>query len=89
MRIISFIEEEDVIRKILEHLKLWEEPWPPPQAPDSAVLPVTDRSNGNGNRGCNSVREAGEKHFSHKAGLSSGKCPGLLAQIHNILIFNG
>jgi hypothetical protein len=25
MRIISFIEEEDVIRKILEHLRLWEE----------------------------------------------------------------
>jgi hypothetical protein len=26
MRIIAFIEEETIIRKVLEHLKLWEEP---------------------------------------------------------------
>lgn len=26
MRIIAIIEEQEVIRKILEHLKLWEEP---------------------------------------------------------------
>jgi hypothetical protein len=32
MRIIAFIEEEQIIRKILEHLKLWEDqqPRPPP-----------------------------------------------------------
>jgi hypothetical protein len=30
MRIISFIEEEDVIGQILEHLKLWEDPEPRP-----------------------------------------------------------
>ena len=28
MKIIAFIEEEAVIRKILEHLRLWEEPEP-------------------------------------------------------------
>ena len=28
MRIIAFIEEEAVIRKILEHLRIWEEPEP-------------------------------------------------------------
>ena len=30
MRIIAFIEEQPIIRKILEHLKLWEEPAPCP-----------------------------------------------------------
>jgi hypothetical protein len=30
MRIIAFIEEGEAIRKILEHLKLWEEPEPRP-----------------------------------------------------------
>ena len=35
MRIIAFIEEEAVIRKIMEHLRLWEdpEPRPPPAVP--------------------------------------------------------
>ncbi len=30
MRIIAFIEEEEVIRKILENLSFWEEPEPRP-----------------------------------------------------------
>ena len=30
MRVISIIEEQEVIRKVLEHLKLWEEPEPHP-----------------------------------------------------------
>ncbi len=36
MEIIAFIEEVRVIRKILGHLKLWEEPIPraPPQVPE-------------------------------------------------------
>ena len=36
MRIIAFIEEQEVIRKILKHLKLWEEsePRPPPAVPE-------------------------------------------------------
>ena len=29
MRIISYIEEEEVIKKILKHLNLWEEDAPP------------------------------------------------------------
>jgi hypothetical protein len=32
MRNIAFIEEEEAMRKILEHLKLWEEPQPQPPA---------------------------------------------------------
>jgi hypothetical protein len=40
MRIISFVEEEVVIRKILEHLRLWEdpEPRPPPAVPELVDL---------------------------------------------------
>ncbi len=40
MRLISFIEEEEVIRKILEHLKLWEEPEPrpPPAVPEQVEV---------------------------------------------------
>ena len=40
MRIIAFIEEEEVIRKILEHLKLWEEPEPrsPPAVPEQVDI---------------------------------------------------
>lgn len=30
MRIISFLDRPDVIKKILEHLGLWEEAHPPP-----------------------------------------------------------
>ena len=32
MRIISFIDQRDVIRKILEHLGLWEEAHAPPDS---------------------------------------------------------
>jgi len=33
MRVISFIEDEEVIKKILKHLGLWEvKPRPPPKA---------------------------------------------------------
>jgi hypothetical protein len=40
MRIIAFIEEEAVIRMILEHLKLWEqqEPRPPTAVPEQVDL---------------------------------------------------
>ena len=40
MRIISIIEEGDVIRKIMEHLKLWEEPdpRPPPAVPEQVDI---------------------------------------------------
>jgi hypothetical protein len=36
MRIVAFIEKEGVVRKILEHLKLWEdqEPRSPPTVPE-------------------------------------------------------
>jgi len=51
MRIIAFIEEQEVIRKILEHLKLWEEPEPRPRwlTPAGAffcALPEYDISKG-------------------------------------------
>ena len=36
MKIIAFIEAAAVIRKILEHLRLWEEPEPRAPAPLSA-----------------------------------------------------
>jgi hypothetical protein len=40
MRIIAFIEEEQIIRKILEHLRLWEEPEPrsPPAVPEQVDI---------------------------------------------------
>ena len=40
MRIIAFIEGEEVIRKILEHLKLWEEPElrPPSAVPEQVDI---------------------------------------------------
>ncbi len=40
MRVIAFIEEKAVIRKILEHLKLWlePEPRPPPAVPEQGDL---------------------------------------------------
>ncbi len=31
MRIISFIDQPDVIKKILQHLGLWEESYAPPE----------------------------------------------------------
>jgi hypothetical protein len=47
MKIIAFIEEGDVIRQILEHLRLWKEPVPraPPPVPaqiDIECLPFLD-----------------------------------------------
>jgi hypothetical protein len=40
MRIIAFIEEETIIRKIPEHLKFWEdqEPRPPPAVPEQVDI---------------------------------------------------
>ena len=39
MRVISFIEDEDVIKKILKHLGLWEvKPRPPPRSVKSQPL---------------------------------------------------
>jgi hypothetical protein len=39
MRAISFIEDEDVIKKILKHLALWEvKPRPPPRMAKSRSL---------------------------------------------------
>ena len=49
MRIIAFIEDEDVIKKILKHLGLWykkRKPGPvanaPPIIPDSYPIPSVD-----------------------------------------------
>jgi hypothetical protein len=49
MRLISFIEDELIVRKIQKHLKLWEEPIPraPPvpeqeQPPDIEYVPFLD-----------------------------------------------
>jgi hypothetical protein len=41
MKIVSFIEEDDVIRKILEHCKLWKEPAPRPP-PQIEAAPVAE-----------------------------------------------
>ncbi len=56
MRVISFIEDQDVIKKILNHLGLWEvKPRPPPRATgppkpvdhhidySMSLLPVSDK----------------------------------------------
>ncbi len=46
MKIISFINERPVIKKILEHLKLWEKQRqrPPPRAgPNPPVKPCQER----------------------------------------------
>jgi hypothetical protein len=44
MKIVSFIEEDAVIRKILRHCGLWKEPMPrPPPAAKSLGPPETDR----------------------------------------------
>jgi hypothetical protein len=40
MRIISFIDQPDVIKKILQHLGLWQESHAPP-ATDSAIKELT------------------------------------------------
>lgn len=41
MKIVSFIEEDDVIRKILKHCNLWKEPAPRPP-PLKTVVPVAE-----------------------------------------------
>lgn len=40
MRIISFIEDPRVVRAMLEHLSIWDEPRPPPALPAAARAPV-------------------------------------------------
>lgn len=47
MRVIAFIEDSDVIRKILKHLNLWDlkrPPRPVAHAPPTQVFPVYDGS---------------------------------------------
>jgi hypothetical protein len=47
-KVISFIEQPSALRRILEHLDLWEEPRPPPQTlelvckPDAGYVPWRD-----------------------------------------------
>jgi hypothetical protein len=40
MRIIAFIEDRRVVRAILEHLRLWDEPRPPPALSVAPGAPV-------------------------------------------------
>lgn len=47
MRLVAFIEQEQIIRKILKHLSLWEEPRTrappePEQTPDIEYAPIID-----------------------------------------------
>jgi len=42
MKVISFIEEPSVIRRILKHLDLWEDPRPPPQPLELVCEPCAD-----------------------------------------------
>ena len=48
MKVISFIEQPSVIRRILKHLDLWEDARPPPQPlemvcePDADYIPWQD-----------------------------------------------
>lgn len=49
MRVIAFIEKEDVIKKILKHLGLWDikrKPRPTANAPPIDVVPVYDKQPG-------------------------------------------
>jgi hypothetical protein len=63
MRIVAFIENPQVVRAILEHLSLWDEPRPPPAlvaAPGAPVefeyLPWVERSSpGSGAAVCRSA----------------------------------
>jgi hypothetical protein len=43
MRIISFIDQPDVIKKILQHLSLWEESQAPPESepPRNEIKEIT------------------------------------------------
>ena len=40
MRIMAFIEDRRVVRAILEHLSLWDEPRPPPAPPAATRAPL-------------------------------------------------
>lgn len=40
IRIVAFIEEPRVVRAILEHLSLWDEPRPPPGTPAARHAPT-------------------------------------------------
>jgi len=42
MKAISFIEKPSVIRRILKHLDLWEDPRPPPKPLKLVCEPCTD-----------------------------------------------
>ena len=42
MKVISFIEQPLVIRRILEHLDLWEDPRPPPELLEIVCEPNVD-----------------------------------------------
>ncbi len=48
MKVISFIEQPSVIRRIRKHLELWEDPRPPPEPlelvcePDAEYIPWQD-----------------------------------------------
>ena len=42
MKIISFIEQPSVIRRILKHLDLWENPRPPPQPLELVCEPIAE-----------------------------------------------
>ena len=42
MQVIPFIEDPLVIRRILEHLDLWEDPRPPPESLEPVCEPCTD-----------------------------------------------
>ena len=42
MKVVSFIEQPSVIRRILKHLDLWEDPRPPPQPLELVCEPCAD-----------------------------------------------
>ncbi len=42
MKVISFIEQPSIIRRILKHLDLWEDPRPPPQSLELVCEPCAD-----------------------------------------------
>ncbi|KAF5430188.1 hypothetical protein C5S42_00655, partial [Candidatus Methanomarinus sp.] len=42
MKVISFIEQPSVIRLILKHLNLWEDPRPPPEPLEMVCEPNVD-----------------------------------------------
>ncbi|NOQ21351.1 MAG: acid--CoA ligase [Candidatus Aegiribacteria sp.] len=42
MKVISFIEQPFVIRRILKHLDLWKDPRPPPEPLELVCEPCAD-----------------------------------------------